>query len=84
MMASGKGEVVKILEEMGYRYTSLSDIVREEAAKTGRTVTREEMQDIGNRLRTEGGPGNQSARFAQCVLHWPFIFSSEPVPTAST
>ncbi|MEN8222827.1 MAG: AAA family ATPase [Acidobacteriota bacterium] len=57
MMASGKGEVVKVLEELGYRYTSLSDIVREEAALTGRTVTRNEMQDIGNRLRSEGGPG---------------------------
>ena len=57
MMASGKGEVVKVLEELGYRYTSLSDIVREEAALTGRTVTRNEMQDIGNRLRSNGGPG---------------------------
>lgn len=57
MMASGKGEVVKLLVEMGYRYTSLSDIVREEVAKSGRAVNRNEMQDIGNRLRTEGGPG---------------------------
>ena len=57
MMASGKGEVVKVLEELGYRYTSLSDIVREEAAITGRIVTRDEMQDIGNRLRSNGGPG---------------------------
>ncbi len=58
MMASGKGEVVKVFEELGYRYTSLSDIVREEAASTGRrTVTRNEMQDIGNRLRSKGGLG---------------------------
>ena len=57
MMASGKGEVVKVLEDLGYTYTSLSDIVREEAALTGRTISRSEMQDIGNRLRREGGPG---------------------------
>lgn len=57
IMASGKGEVVKILEENGYKYISLSDMVREEAAKAGKTVTRAEMQNIGNRLRTEGGAG---------------------------
>ncbi len=57
MMASGKGEVVKILEELGYKYISLSDIVREEVALAGKPVSRSEMQDIGNRLRSEGGPG---------------------------
>jgi dephospho-CoA kinase len=57
MMASGKGEVVKILENLGYNYISLSDFVREAAAATKRPVTRAEMQDIGNRLRKEGGPG---------------------------
>lgn len=57
MMASGKGEVVRILERRGYRYISLSDMVREEAARSGRAVSRGEMQDIGNRLRREGGPG---------------------------
>ncbi len=57
MMASGKGEVVKIFEELGYKYISLSDIVREEVALAGKPVSRSEMQDIGNRLRREGGPG---------------------------
>jgi len=57
MMASGKGEIIKVLEELGYRYTSLSDYVREKAASTERTVTRNEMQDIGNMLRSKGGPG---------------------------
>lgn len=57
MMASGKGEVVKILEELDYKYISLSDIVREEVELTGKPVSRSEMQDIGNRLRNEGGPG---------------------------
>ena len=56
-MASGKGEVVKILEEFGYKYISLSDIVRKEVALAGKPVSRSEMQDIGNRLRSEGGPG---------------------------
>lgn len=56
-MASGKGEVVKLLEEKGYNYISLSDIVREEARREGTTVNREHMQNIGNRLRQNGGAG---------------------------
>ncbi|MCP4218747.1 MAG: AAA family ATPase [bacterium] len=56
-MGSGKGEVVKVLEARGFKYISLSDIVREEIAKIGRDVSRAESQDIGNRLRKEGGAG---------------------------
>lgn len=59
-MGSGKGEVVKILERMGFKYISLSDMVREEIAgrtPSGREVSRRETQDTGNRLRKEGGAG---------------------------
>jgi len=73
-MGSGKGEAVRILEQRGFSYVSLSDIVRREAARAGgetapsarggttpsvrgETVTRGRMQDIGNRLRKEGGAG---------------------------
>jgi dephospho-CoA kinase len=56
-MASGKGEAVRILQEHGFEYASLSDIVRCEAEKEGAGVTRNRMQDIGNRLRSQGGAG---------------------------
>jgi dephospho-CoA kinase len=56
-MASGKGEAARFLEELGFRYISLSDIVRREAARTDHDVSRARMQDIGNRLRVEGGAG---------------------------
>lgn len=56
-MASGKGEVVRMLKQRGLRYVSLSDIVRREAAKAGPAVSRSQMQDLGNRLRREGGAG---------------------------
>ncbi|MFC2155923.1 hypothetical protein ACFLRB_05490 [Acidobacteriota bacterium] len=56
-MVSGKGEVAEFLKKKGYRYISLSDIVREEVARLSREVTRTEMQDIGNRLRNSGGAG---------------------------
>ena len=56
-MASGKGEAVRILNRYGFRTISLSDIVRSEAAKVDPRVNRNQMQDIGNRLRQEGGAG---------------------------
>jgi dephospho-CoA kinase len=56
-MASGKGEVVRILKKNGLRFISLSDIVHREAAKIKTAINRSQMQDLGNRLRMEGGAG---------------------------
>jgi dephospho-CoA kinase len=56
-MASGKGEVVRILKNHGLRFISLSDIVHREAAKIKTAINRSQMQDLGNRLRMEGGAG---------------------------
>jgi dephospho-CoA kinase len=56
-MASGKGEAVRILKDNGFQYISLSDIVRREATKLGPALSRAQMQDLGNRLRREGGAG---------------------------
>ncbi len=66
-MASGKGEVVKILEKNKFKYISLSDIVREEAQKTENPVSRAEMQNIGNRLRQQEGPGALAKRVRQKI-----------------
>lgn len=57
MMASGKGEIVKILEDRGFKYVRLSSMVREEAARLGLSEDRSVLQDIGNRMRAEGGVG---------------------------
>ena len=56
-MASGKGELVLILNGYGFQYVSLSDIVHREAAKIQPAISRGQMQDLGNRLRKEGGAG---------------------------
>ncbi len=56
-MASGKGEIIKILEDLGFNKTSLSDMVRAEVKRQGKEVTRSQMQDIGNGLRVSGGAG---------------------------
>jgi dephospho-CoA kinase len=66
-MGSGKGEVVRLLEERGFCAVSLSDMVRAEAARLGRPVSRAEMQDIGNRLRREGGAGALGRRVRELI-----------------
>ncbi len=53
---SGKGEVAKYLQERGFTYYSLSDVLREEAAKEGKEITRAHLVELGNRLRNESGP----------------------------
>lgn len=53
---SGKGEVAKFVQQCGFEYYSLSDIIREEIQKTGKQVTREILIKTGTCLREQGGP----------------------------
>lgn len=59
---SGKGEVAKFLEEAGFHYHSLSDIIREVLRKKGQKVTRERLIETGTRLRQQDGPGALAER----------------------
>ncbi len=54
---AGKGEVARYLQERGFQYYSLSDVLREEATKSGGEVTRDVLVDLGNKLRNQQGPG---------------------------
>jgi len=55
--ASGKGTVAEYLKKKGFAYFSLSDIIREEATRRGLSHSRENLIEIGNRLRKEHGFG---------------------------
>ena len=55
--AASKGEVASYLAALGYTSHSLSDIVRESAAREGLPPTREHLIRIGNELRRAGGAG---------------------------
>lgn len=54
---SGKGTVADYLVSKGFRYISLSDMVREEARKTYATPTAKQLIETGNRLREAEGLG---------------------------
>ncbi len=66
-MGSGKGEAVKILENHGFKYISFGDMVREEIARMGSDVCRSGTQDVGNRLRKEGGAGVLGKRIREKI-----------------
>ena len=55
--AAGKGTVANILVQNKFVYLSLSDSLREELKMLGKEETRENLIEIGNKLRKEGGPG---------------------------
>ena len=55
--ASGKGTVAEILKKKNFTYHSLSDTLRDELKSLKKEETRENLIDIGNKLREKGGPG---------------------------
>ncbi|MBI2101165.1 AAA family ATPase [Candidatus Woesearchaeota archaeon] len=55
--ASGKGEAANYLKEKGFIYYSLSDVIREEATKSGLKHSRDNLIKLGNDLRAKFGAG---------------------------
>lgn len=54
---AGKGEAAKALQETGFRYYSLSDVLRDELKKRSLEITRKNLTDLANELRAQKGPG---------------------------
>ena len=54
--ASGKGTVAEILKKKNFTYHSLSDSLRDELKTLKKEETRDNLIDIGNKLREKGGP----------------------------
>ncbi len=55
--AAGKGTVADILSKNEFMYHSLSDSLRDELKLLGKEETRDNLIEIGNKLRKGGGPG---------------------------
>ena len=66
-MGSGKGEIVKILQARGFSYISLSDMVRAEATARGLEHTRENLQQVGNDLRSKHGAGALGKKVCEVI-----------------
>ncbi len=61
-MASGKTTVVEALKKEGFKHTTLSDIIREEARDRGVEIKRENLMVIGQDLREKEGAGILAVR----------------------
>ncbi len=70
-IASGKGSVIDVLKENGYDCLSLSDVVRERAKEWGLPLTRENLQDVGDKLRKNFGPGILAELISSYILKHP-------------
>lgn len=67
-MASGKGELARYLKGLNFSFTSLSDMVREATIqKSQKNISRQDMQNIGNKLRQQGGPGILAKRVREKI-----------------
>ncbi len=55
-LAAGKGEAAVYLEQKGFVFFSLSDIIRQEAKKRSMDTSRTTMIALGNELREKHGP----------------------------
>jgi dephospho-CoA kinase len=63
--ASGKSYAAKYLEAEGYKYLSLSDIVRDEARKIYSPPNAHDLIDTGNALRKKYGPSVLAKKAAE-------------------
>ena|SRR3989344_6783288 len=64
-IASGKEQIAEYLKTKGFEYTTISRIIREEAAKINIPITRESLQDLGNLIRKYEGNGAWIKRIIQ-------------------
>ncbi len=64
---SGKGEAAQFLKDRGFAYFSLSDVVREEAARRGLQSSRDNLIEIGNDLRLKHGAGILAQRIREKI-----------------
>lgn len=65
--ASGKGVVAKFLEQRGFAFYSLSDVLREELKKRRVALTRDNLTQVGNELREKYGPSVLAERILRTL-----------------
>jgi dephospho-CoA kinase len=57
LIGAGKGEVARYFTKKGFHYYSHSDELREMLREKGQETSRDNLFQLGNRLRAEYGPG---------------------------
>ncbi len=75
-IASGKNEVADYLRKKGFKYISLSEILREIAKKLGIKITRENLQNLGDELRRKFGRDFLARKAAERIKEGNWVINS--------
>ncbi len=70
-LASGKTTASRLMEEQGFNYILLSDILRNYAREMDRGLTREDLLVLGSELRPKLGAGFLAERAVQIIKEKP-------------
>jgi dephospho-CoA kinase len=72
-IASGKGTIAEFLKSKGFEAFSLSDVVRDEAKSRSLEINRQNLQDIGNDLRSKFGGAVLVERIIEKAKKFDFV-----------
>ncbi len=68
-ICAGKDEIGKIFAKKGFERLSLVEELRDEARRRGIEITRESLQDLGDKIRKEKGADALAKKVAMKVSH---------------
>jgi len=74
--ASGKDTVAEILQELGFKHISFSDMIRHEVSRRGEEITRDKLIEVGNELREKFGAEVLAKRALEQVGESNYVFTS--------
>jgi len=74
--ASGKDTVAEILQELGFKHVSFSDMIRQEVVKRGQEITRDILIEVGNKMRENFGAEILAKRALEQVEEGNYVFTS--------
>jgi dephospho-CoA kinase len=65
---SGKTSAANFFEEKGFKRIGLSDFLKDQLTKDGKSLTRKNFQDLGNELRRKNGPGYLAKKASEMIV----------------
>jgi len=74
--ASGKDTVAEILQKLGFKHISFSDMIRQEVTRRSEEITRDKLIEVGNELREKFGAEVLAKKALEQVEEGNYVFTS--------
>jgi dephospho-CoA kinase len=74
--ASGKDTVAEILQELGFKHISFSDMIRQEITRREQEITRDRLIEVGNDMRERWGADILAKKALEKVEDGDYVFTS--------